>query len=317
MKPRTQTAMGPWEACVHEYLAFRRGLGFSLRSVGDELILFARHLESIGHRGPLTAAAAIQWAQSPSKASPRYWAIRLAAVRPFAQYLAAADPRHEVPAAGIFGRRPPRAEPHIYSSAELRDLLAITRIVKPVDQLPPHTFRTFFGLLAATGIRCGEALNLKRAHVDLVAGRLLIVKGKFGKSRLVPLHPSATKALSDYAARRDRAFPRGPKSDAFFLSRRATALSYQRVTKTFRDLRRELGWRTKPVPRVHDLRHTFAVTNLIRWSEDGADVDNKIAALATYLGHVNVTSTYWYFSAVPELMAIAGRRFEAHARRTG
>lgn len=316
MRPRVQGPIGPWEARVQEYLAFRRRLGFSLRSTGDELALFARHLQSIGEPGPLTADVAIRWAKQPSSASPRYWTMRLAAVRPFAQYLAATDPRHEVPPTGAFGRHATRAQPHIYSAVELGDLLEVTRVVKPVDKLPPHTFRTFFGLLAATGLRCGEALNLQRAHVNLAERRLTVVKGKFGKSRIVPIHPTTAAALVQYAERRDRAFVRGQKSEAFFLSRRGTALSYQRVTKTFKELRRELGWTKQPRPRVHDLRHTFAVRNLIRWSEEGADVDNKIAALSTYLGHVNVTSTYWYFSAVPELMAIAGRRFEALARRS-
>jgi integrase len=130
------------------------------------------------------------------------------------------------------------------------------------------------------------------------------------------LHPSTTAALAEYADRRDHQFPRGPKSDAFFLSRRATALRYPSVNIAFRHLRRTLGWRQSPLPRVHDLRHAFAVRNLIRWCRDGHDVDNKIATLTTYLGHVNVTSTYWYFTAVPELLAIAGERFEAFARRS-
>ncbi len=309
-----QRVMGRWEARVCEYLAFRKRLGFSLRSTGAELVSFARHLEAIGHRGPLTTPAAIRWARLPTNAKPQYWAWRLHAVRGFVKHLETTDARHQVPPPRVLGRAYTRREPHIYTPEELRILLEETRTVKPVNGLPPHTYRAFFGLLAAAGLRCGEALSLRRDHVDLAEGRLLVVKGKLGKTRALPLHPTTVDALRAYARRRDAAFPTGRKSEAFFLSRRGTALQYQRITVTFRALRRQLGWRGDPMPRVHDLRHTFAVRNLLRWCEMGADVDSKIIYLTAYLGHVRVTSTYWYFSAVPELMAIAGKRFEAYAR---
>jgi integrase len=308
--PRVQRATGPWEVRVHEYLAYRRQLGFKLRSTGDELVLFARYLDSIGHSGPLKNDIAIEWARSARGASRQYWATRLAAVRAFASHLYGIDPANEVPPTHALGRRFTRPNPHIYTPAEIRELLGATRHLKPIDKLPPYTYRIFFGLLAVTGMRCGEALRLRRHHVDLKSGRLFIENAKLGKSRVLPLHPSTIAALGEYAARRDSHFPHGVKSDAFFLSRRATELTYQRVTCTFREVRRTLGWtRRWPLPRVHDLRHTFAVRNLIRWCEAGEDVDNKIAALTTCLGHVHVTSTYWYFTAVPELMAIAGQRF--------
>jgi integrase len=155
--------------------------------------------------------------------------------------------------------------------------------------------------------------------VDLKTGLLTIVKSKAGNSRLVPLHASTTEALRGYAAVRDRIHAH-PQSDAFFLTDRGTALTYQRVTGTFRTLRRQLGWPTPlggAAPRVHDLRHTFAVRVLLQWYESGADIDAHIATLATYLGHVNVTYTYWYLTAVPELMAISARRFEEYADQGG
>lgn len=303
-----------WETRVHDYLAFRNRLGFSLQRMGEELSGFARYLQARGHFGPLTTAAAIRWARLPTTAKPPYWALRLHAVRMFAKHLAATDPRHEVPPAGVLGRLYPRAHPHIYTPEEIRDLLEAAQSVKPVGELPPHTYRTFFGLLASTGLRCGEALSLRRDHVDFREGRLLVVKAKLGKTRAVPIHPTTTDALRVYAYHRDATFRKRSESDAFFLSRRGTALSYQRVADTFQKLRRRLGWRSAPRPRVHDLRHTFAVRNLLRWCEAGVDVDSKIISLTAYLGHVNPTSTYWYFSAVPELMAIAGRRFEVYAR---
>jgi integrase len=306
-----------WQSRVREYLAYRRNLGFRLRSPGDELLLFGRFLDSTRHHGPLTTDVVARWARQAPNARPEYAAWRLGAVRVFAKYLAATDPQHQVPPAGMLGRTYRRAQPYIYSPAEIAALLGACMTVKPVKALPPHTYRTFFGLLAATGMRCGEALGLRRQDVDLALGRVTIVKGKPGRARVVPLHESVVHALSNYAERRDREFPRGPKSDAFFLSRRATAIRYQRVTSTFRQLRRQLGWHDAPLPRVHDLRHTFAVRTLVRWCEVGDDVDKKILALTTYLGHVHVTSTYWYFSAVPELMAITGRRFATYAGRDG
>lgn len=314
MRRAASRAMGRWEAQVHEYLAYRRGLGFGLRTAGDELLLFGRHLDSAGHDGPLTTNAAIRWARLAPHARPEYGAWRLHAVRGFVKFLAATDQRHEMPPVRALGRTYPRAQPHIFSPQEVVALLGAATRVKPVDGLPPHTYRAFFGLLAATGLRCGEALGLRRDHVDLELGRLTIVRGKPGRARVVPIHSTVARELAVYADLRDRSFPRGRKSDAFFLSRRGTTLRYASVNITFRRLRRHLGWCGRPLPRVHDLRHTFAVRTLVRWSDAGEDVDGKILALTTYLGHVNPTSTYWYFSAVPELMAITGRRFEAFAR---
>jgi integrase len=318
VRPAAQRVIGQWEARVHEYLAFRKRLGYSLHTAALELINFARHLETIGHRGPLTTAAAVRWAMLATNAKPQYWAWRLVAVRGFAKHLAADDARHEVPPAGTLGRLYGRREPHIYTPEEIAALLEEARTVKPVHALPPHTFRAFFGLLAATGLRCGEALSLARDDVNLTEGRLLVVKAKLGRTRALPLHSTTVDALRVYAAQRDAFFPpQRRRSEAFFLSRRGTALQYQRVTQTFRALRQRLGWRSDPLPRVHDLRHTFAVRNLLRWCEAGVDVDGKIIYLTAYLGHVHVTSTYWYFSAVPELMAVAGKRFETFARIGG
>jgi len=302
---------------VEDYLAFRRQLGFTLRSAGEELRLFAGYADRSGHRGPLTLALAIQWAKLPTSAKPAYWAWRLHAVRMFARHRALDDPRTEVPSPGVLGPMFRRGQPYIYSPEEISALLRAARRLR--RRMRPHTCEALFGLLASTGLRVGEALGLMRPHVDLGTGVLRIVKSKASQCRLVPLHPSTTQALRRYAMVRDRVHPT-PTSDAFFLTDRGTALSYPRVTRTFRTLRHQLGWRAPPggtAPRVHDMRHTFVVRALLRWYEAGANVDEKIAALATYLGHVNPTYTYWYLTAVPELMAVTGRRFERYARQGG
>jgi len=309
-QPAREQQLGRWEGRAQKYLDYRRRLGFKLKTLGDEVILFGRFLDSIHHRGPLKTSLAIRWAKGAKGGRREYWAWRLGAVRLFAKHLAAEDPRHEVPESRALGRAFGRAQPHIYSRRELSDLMDAARRVKPVTQIPPYTYRAFLGLLAATGMRCGEALGLRRRHVDLDKGMVFIDKGKPGRSRAIPLHPSVSKALRLYAKHRDRFFPI-PRTDAFFVNRRGRGLTYGNLTRTFRMLRGDLGWRQRPAPRVHDLRHTFACRNLIRWSRDGVDVDRKILSLTMYLGHVHVTSTYWYFTAVPELMAIAGKRLEA------
>jgi integrase len=303
-------------ALVQEYLAFRRTLGFTLGTAGDELRLFARYADRTGHRGPLTIELAVRWATSASQATPAYWAWRLHAVRMFAQHRVLDDPRTEVPPPGLLGPTFRRGQPHVYSADEVTALLRAARTLGRRSR--PHTCVALFGLLASTGLRVGEALGLRREHVDLDAGVVTVIKSKACQSRLVPLHPSTTDALRGYADVRDRFHP-VPRSSAFFLTDRGTALRYYRVTRTFRLLRRQLGWPTagRLAPRVHDLRHTFTVRVLLRWYEVGADVDQHIAALATYLGHVNVASTYWYLTAVPDLMAITARRFEQYAEHGG
>lgn len=316
MSRRTlQRVAGRWETRVRQYLAFRNGLGASLSRQGEELLSFARHLDSAGEPGPLTNDLTLAWVTS-SSAGRRYWTTRLTAVRGFAKYLVVTDPRHEVPPRDLMVARYVRRAPHIYSPAEIEALMDAPYAHMARTRLCPLTYRTVIGLLAVTGMRGGEALGLCREDVDLLRGRITIRNSKFGKSRVLPLHPSTLKALRTYVKKRDAVFPT-ERTDAFFVSQRGTPLSYTRFIKTFEEFRHQLGWRQHPRPRPHDLRHTFAVTHLLRWCRAGVDVDTKILALTTYLGHVDLTSTYWYFTAVPELLALAGSRFQDVATLEG
>ena len=211
---------------------------------------------------------------------------------------------------------PRRKPPHIYSDAEVGALLRQARLLAPRGGLRPNTYVTFFSLLLASGLRLSEACRLTCRDVDLTNGVLTVREGKFRKSRLVPLHPTVTQALTHYASCRNAC--RGvPRSEYFFRTDHVPALTRAAVLKTFSRLRNRLGWtaqgRTRR-PRIHDLRHTFTVRRLLRWYEDGADVEHKILALATYLGHAKVTDTYWYLSAIPELLAITSQRFERFAQ---
>jgi integrase len=299
-----------WLPLVEEYLSVRRGLGFALESPAYLLRDFARYADTLGHHGPLTTELAVRWALASRSGNPAQSVRRLGAVRQFARYRALVDPATEVPPPGLLGRRPRRPQPHIYSDAELAALLDQARRLQPTRGLRPRTYVAFFSLLACTGLRLSEACRLAPGDVDLNVGVITVREGKFRKARLVPLHPSTTAALARYAAERD-ARCEGP--GRFFRTDHAPALDKDAVEKTFGRIRQRLGWTAEGracQPRIHHLRHSFAVRRLLRWYEEGADLERKLLALSLYLGHAKVSDTYWYLTGVPELMAIAAERFE-------
>lgn len=239
-------------------------------------------------------------------------------VRGFLRHLAALDGATEVPSPGLLGPTGHRKPPHVYSDSEIADLLRAAAALAPRGGIRPHCYVTLFGLLACTGLRISEALALTRADVDLTDGMLTVRAGKRGRTRLVPLHPSALQPLRDYAARRDHQCGVLADNVAFFRTDRSDHVSYGAASSTFARLRRQLGWsaqgRTR-LTRIHDLRHRMVVRRIQSWHAQGADVDRKIAVLATYLGHGQVSDVYWHLSAVPELMSIVADRFEAFAQR--
>lgn len=294
-------------AQAEQYLEMRRKLGFALRIEGEELLRFARYAERIGHKGPLTVELALQWAQTPS-GSRIYHARRLDVVRRFARYIKLSIPETEIPQEGILGPSYRRIPPHIYSEEEVQDLIAACRRLTPVDGIRPHTYATLFGLLASTGMRISEALHLSINDFDGDRGMITIVEGKFHKSRILPLHPSCVKTLMAYTDLRER---RHPATRSFFVTELGTSLKYLKALMTFREIASSLGWSRDT--RIHGLRHTFAMRRLLQWYRDGEDVHRHIGELSTYLGHCKVQDTYWYFSAVPELMALAAGRFERYA----
>jgi len=310
----TQSAGTMLEA-AEDYLDLRRKLGFQIGIEAAELRRFARFADRIGHRGPITTELAVRWATLPDS-SRQYHARRLDVVRRFARHRASHDAATEIPPERLLGSSVHRRqEPHICSATEISKLLKIAAQLGPKNGLRGETYRTLLGLLAATGMRISEALALRRENIDLESGTITIQKTKVYRARIVPLHGTVIEELRQYVRRRDRYHrPRVP--DAFFLTERGTSLKYLPVRLTFRKLTRELGWqrgRNGRLPRIHDLRHTFAVRRLIRWYEEEQNIDNKTAALATYLGHTRVTHTYWYLTGVPELLALTARRFERYA----
>ena len=293
---------------VEEYLALRRSLGFKLEHEEQLLTHFVAHSEAAGEEH-LTSDLAIAWAKLPVTASPNQWAKRLGVVRRFAVYLVTLDPATEVPPSGIFPTTRHRPSPYLFSDSDIERVLAAARRLAP--PLRAATHEALFGLLAASGMRIGEVISLARGDVDLQSGVITIRHAKFDRTRFVPLHESTTRALSVYAATRAR-LCRQPRADVFFCSSLGTALDRSAVDKTFREITTALGLRTPTTrPRVHDFRHGFAVHTLVNWQRQGVSIDRHLATLSGYLGHVAPSDTYWYLSAVPELMTLAADRLEA------
>lgn len=292
---------------IDDYLTLRRSLGHKLEEDGRLLPSFVAYIER-SDSPVITVPLALAWAGRPP-ATAKSRARRLGIVRRFARYVRALDPRTEVPSPGLVPYCKARLAPYLYSSEDVRALMEATAhdLHGP---LKAFTYATLFGLLAATGIRVGEAIALDRPDVDLVDGLLFVRTGKFGKSREVPLHPTTTAALRAYARRRDRVYRRC-RSPSFFVSQTTTRLIYKNIEVGFRRLVRRGGLtQGRRRPRIHDLRHTFAIRTLLDWYRAGVDVEARIPLLSTYLGHVNPSSTYWYLTAAPELMGLAAKRLE-------
>jgi integrase/recombinase XerD len=297
--------MSGLQAHVDEYLRLRRALGFKLKE--DERVLgqLVGYLETAGV-STVSTELAIRWACQPAGVHPNRWAKRLRIARGFAAYLQTIDPTAEIPPQDVFPVRRQRATPYLFSEQDICRLLAQARRLR--NPMRAASYEALFGLLAVSGMRIGEALALQRSDVDLDAGVITIRKAKGDRARLVPLHSTATEALRCYASERDRLCPR-PRSRAFFLSSAGTPVLAVGLRAVFKEITTRTGIRTEDVrPRIHDLRHRFAVQTLIDWQRSGADIDRQIAALSTYLGHVSPADTYWYLSASPELMALAAER---------
>ncbi len=303
-------------ALVADYVSLRRRLGYRSPSQERALRAFARYLDQAGHDGPVPLEESLNWAASTASPDPCNPARRLTTVRGFLRHLSALDGATEVPPPGLLGPAGHRKPPHVYTDREISDLLQAAAGLPPACGLRPHCYATLFGLLACTGLRISEALALTCGDVDLAGGVLTVRAGKRGRARLIPLHPTALPPLRDYAVGRERRFGPPAGSEAFFRTDRSDRVSYNAANSTFIVLRRQLGWTAAGrarAPRVHDLRHRMVVRRIQAWHAQDADVDAKIAVLATYLGHVEVRDVYWYLSAVPELMSIIAARFEAFA----
>lgn len=288
-----------------DYLRVRQALGFQVKQAGELLPDFVRSLETRGHTYVSTRTA-LAWATRPRDAQPTWWRQRLSVVRGFAKYLHTLDHRHEVPALEHLPHRRTRSTPYVYSDADVHALLAATTTLRGAFRA--ETYRTLFGLIAATGMRVGEAIALDERDFDRRRGLLVIRKSKFDKSRDVPLHSTTVTALKDYLRARPPCTRRSP---SLFCSTAGTRLFYQNVHDTFLRLVFAAGLADRtPRPTIHDLRHTFAIRTVLDWHRARLDVEARLPLLSTYLGHIGPASTYWYLTAVPELMEVAVARLE-------
>ena len=292
-----------------EYLEIRRALGYKLGTQGRLLVQFVEFMEDV-NASRLTTAVAVAWAKQPIDADPAWWGQRLSVVRGFATHLHAIDPTCEVPPTDVLPIRWRRAVPYLYSDTEIAGLMRAASALRP--PLRAASYTTLVGLLAATGMRVGEAIRLDRDDVDWAEQLLTVNAGKHGKQRQVPLHPSTLEALEDYARRRDQ-LVRRPSAPSFFVSARGDRLLYRAVCSTFRRIVRDAGIDRNPAlrpPRLHDLRHGFIVRTFLDWYRAGVDVEAVIPRLSTYVGHSKPSATYWYQEAAPELLALAADRLE-------
>ena len=290
---------------LERYVHMRQGLGYKYEGPARRLSDFVSFMEA-RNTDTITAALAMEWVTRIGRQPT--WAGRLTDVRCFAQHVAHFDPATEVPPADAVPARR-RAKPYIYTDAEVEALLAAALLLPPARALRRWTYYCLFGLIAVTGLRHSEALKLRRDDVDLDQGVLTIRETKFGKSRLIPLHASAVVVLRGYSARRDEHLD-PPRSPYFFVAEQGGQLLHQYVHRVFWRLSRQIGLRQKGQrngPRIHDLRHRFAVKTLINWYRAGQDVAEQLPVLSTFLGHVGVRDTYWYLSTTPELMSQAAR----------
>jgi integrase len=295
-----------------DYLALRRRLGHDLADAHRLLPRFVAHLDAID-ASTVTIEAAIAWSTAiDADPASSVWPRRMMVARGFARHMAGIDPATEVPPLGLLPSRQRWRPPFLFTSPDVDALMAEAARLR--WRLPAVTHTTLIGLLAVTGMRIGEALKLDDADIDWEEGIVQIRESKFGKSRIAPLSPSTLTALDRFRADRDGLLP-DRRTPALFMSIRGTRLIYRTAQEVFRRIctTAGIGKDAPNPPRIHDLRHSFAVNTLVNWHRNGDNVDARLPALSTYLGHRDPRSTYWYLSAAPELLALAARLIEPTA----
>jgi integrase/recombinase XerD len=283
---------------VQRYVAIKRGLGYSFADQEQMLRKYASFADSFGDIYTSTARM-IEWAsRAPSAQRSREW---LRVVRHFAISIHAEDDRNEIPPAEAFGRaKRPRPHPHIIAEVDIARIMDAALSLPPVASLTPYTYHYLIGLLATTGLRVSEAVGLLES--DLTSDGLQIRETKFRKTRLVPIDQSTRTALAEYLALRRRI---GGLDPHLFVLSTGEPPDSASISRAFIKLARQIGLRGpqgERGPRLHDLRHSFAVRSLEQCGSDRAAINRHMLALSTYLGHSCLSDTYWYLEATPVLV---------------
>jgi integrase/recombinase XerD len=303
---------------LSQYVEFQRLGGVDAGNQAELLGFFDRFLHKEGFEGRWPTRDAVErYVESTKHLHPGSRSNRLSVVRQFARYLRQFEPQAYVAPTRLPLERRPLRVPHIYSESEIKALLGASAELPPSGSLRPKTYYTFFGLLYTTGLRCGEACGLNLADVNLGQKLLYVRRGKFGKSRWVPISASSAVALERYIQERSRAASSAPE-DPVFITRGGRRVYHTNADLAFRQALRRCGLRGGkgcPGPRLHDLRHSFACMRILSWYREGKDVNPLLPALATYLGHVKVTFTQRYLHATAELLAEANDRFLKNFRK--
>ena len=299
------------------YLAYRRSLGFKLKIPGRQITSFAKYADDRGHEGALSSEIALRWAKDGATvADPFTWAKRLEVLRPFAAFLAAEDGGTTFPATNPFGRTKRRLAPHIFTMEEIKAIIEEAHHIRRVQAAGTVMMPALIGLLASTGMRISEALGLQMRDLDLEAAQILVREAKYGRQRLVALHPTSVAAIGTFLERRGAIFRSRPADPVFMSELSGEKLNYSNAWHAWFRITQRLGIQPRgghPFVRIHDLRHSFICRRLILWQQSGTEIDAAMMMLSTYVGHVNLLDTYWYIESVPELMAIAGHRFQGAA----
>lgn len=297
---------------LQNYLSVRRSLGFDLVFTERVLLKFTAfaNAQDIDY---ITVRLFLDWKSSYGAANNNTWSTRLGMVRAFATWLQGFDPRTEIPPSGLVAGKPKRSRPHIYTDEQ------VTAIVTEATHLrSPYGLRgvmcsTLFGLIAVTGLRISEALKLDDRDVDLNEAVITVRCSKNGKTRLLPISATTVNRLDDYRTERERLL--GRSSTALFLLENGVRptdccarYNFAQVCQRIELRDHQSLYRHGRGPRIHDLRHTFAVRTIIDWYRSGRNADREMFKLSTYMGHIKPEYTYWYIEAVPELLQLASER---------
>jgi integrase/recombinase XerD len=293
---------------IQEYIQLKKSYGLKYQEGASTLLSFSNYCSKNKYKN-ITVNIILEWVQTYPNASRNNISKKLMILRGFTSYWKVFNDKTEIPPKDLFRYQKIRINPHIYSGSEVRKILSTSKKLgaEPGQSNPirPYTFKTIFGLLASSGLRRNEAINLKRKDVDFINGTLMIEMTKFRKSRLIPVHPSTLKKLKAYAKFRDEVIKK-TKCDNFFIMNRGQAVDGDSIYYAFVHVCKMAGIRPTlegtGYPRIHDLRHTFVVRAILGWLRDGQNIHSMMPALSTYIGHAEPADTYWYLTGVPELM---------------